>query len=53
MQNRPTDTMPQNESMLVTGCRRALTNGKPKKPMEHIRMLCLARGASGIYNLGR
>lgn len=53
MVNRPTSSMPINESELVNHCRRELTDGKLKKPMDHMRMLCLARGASGIYNLGR
>lgn len=53
MSNRPTSSMPINESELVNDCRRALVNGKLMAPMDHIRMLCLARGASGIYNLGR
>ncbi len=53
MSNRPTSSMPGNESELVNDCRRALTNGKLKNPMDHIRLLCLSRGASGIYNLGR
>jgi len=53
MSNRPISSMPNNESNLVNDCRRALVNGKMKTPMDHIRMLCLSRGASGIYNLGR
>lgn len=53
MSNRPTSSMPANESGLVNDCRRALLNGKTMPPMDHIRMLCLSRGASGIYNLGR
>ncbi|XP_037049819.1 calcyphosin-like protein [Bradysia coprophila] len=53
MSNRPTSSMPTNESELVNDCRRALTDGKLKNPMDRIRLLCLSRGASGIYNLGR
>lgn len=53
MSNRPTTSMPIHESELVNDCRRALVNGKLMTPMDHIRMLCLSRGASGIYNLGR
>jgi len=53
MSNRPLGSMSKNESDLVNDCRRALVNGKIKSPMDHIRMLCLSRGASGIYNLGR
>lgn len=53
MSNRPTTSMPLNESELVNQCRRFLVNGKLQSPMDHIRMLCLARGTSGIYNLGR
>jgi len=53
MSNRPMSSMPHNESDLVNDCRRALVNGRPKTPMDHVRMLCLSRGASGIYNLGR
>lgn len=53
MANRPTSSMTQNESELVNKSRRALVNGKIKKPIEKLRLLCLARGASGIYGLGR
>ncbi len=45
--------MTQNESELVNKSRRALVNGKNKKPIEKLRLLCLARGASGVYGLGR
>lgn len=45
--------MTQNESELVNKSRRALVNGKNKNPIEKLRLLCLARGASGIYGLGR
>ncbi|XP_037050940.1 calcyphosin-like protein isoform X1 [Bradysia coprophila] len=51
--NRPTSSMTQNESDLVNKSRRALANGKNKKPIEKLRLLCLARGATGIYGLGR
>jgi len=53
MKNRPTTSMPLNESELVNGCRRNLVNGESKEPMDYVRMLCLSRGTSGIYNLGR
>lgn len=53
MFNRPTNSMPINESELVSECRRALVDGTTKDPMEHVRLICLSRGASGIYNLGR
>lgn len=53
MSNRPTNSMPLNESELVMECRRGLVDGTVKDPMQHIRMICLARGAAGIYNLGR
>lgn len=53
MASRPTSSMTQNESELVNKSRRALVNGKVKQPIEKLRLLCLARGASGIYGLGR
>ncbi|KAG4069889.1 hypothetical protein HA402_009596 [Bradysia odoriphaga] len=53
MFNRPTNSMPINESELVSECRRALVDGTVKDPMQHVRLICLSRGASGIYNLGR
>jgi len=53
MFHRPTWSMPINESELVQKCRHGLVDGTIKAPMEHIRMICFSRGASGIYNLGR
>ncbi|XP_037032742.1 calcyphosin-like protein [Bradysia coprophila] len=53
MFNRPTNSMPKNESELVSECRRLLVDGTPKDPLEHVRLICLSRGAAGIYNLGR
>lgn len=53
MFNRPTNSMPSNESELVSECRRELVDGKVKDPLVHVRLICFSRGASGIYNLGR
>lgn len=45
--------MSRGESELVNKCQRALDDGTEKDPIEKLRLMCLARGASGIVGLGR
>lgn len=45
--------MSRSESELISKCQRTLDNGTQKEPIEKLRLLCLARGASGIVGLGR
>lgn len=53
MANRPSSSMSRSESELINKCQRALDDGTDKDPIEKLRLLCLARGASGIVGLGR
>lgn len=53
MANRPSSSMSRSESELINKCQRALDDGSDKDPIEKLRLLCLARGASGIVGLGR
>lgn len=53
MANRPSSSMSRSESELINKCQRALDDGTEKDPIEKLRLLCLARGASGIVGLGR
>lgn len=53
MANRPSSSMSRGETELINKCQRALDDGKEKDPIEKLRLLCLARGASGIVGLGR
>nr|ACZ26267.1 putative calcyphosin A [Mayetiola destructor] len=53
MANRPSSSMSRSESELINRCQRALDDGTKKDPIEKLRLLCLARGASGIVGLGR
>lgn len=53
MSQRPTSSISRGESELMNKSRRALDDGKHKNPIEKLRLLCLSRGASGIYGLGR
>lgn len=53
MANRPSSSMSRGESELINKCQRALDDGNEKSPIEKLRLMCLARGASGIVGLGR
>lgn len=53
MANRPSSSMSRGESELVNRCQRALDDGTKKDPIEKLRLLCLARGTSGIVGIGR
>lgn len=53
MVNRPASAMSRNESELINKCQRALDDGTIKDSIEKLRLLCLARGAYGIVELGR
>lgn len=45
--------MSRSESELINKCQRALDDGKEKSAIEKLRLLCLARGATGIIGIGR
>lgn len=45
--------MSRSESELINKCQRALDDGTEKDPIEKLRLICLARGATGIIGLGR
>lgn len=53
MANRPVSSMSRSETELINKCQRALDDGTEKDPIEKLRLLCLARGATGIIGLGR
>lgn len=53
MANRPSSSMSRSETELIGRCQRALDDGTEKDPIEKLRLLCLARGATGIIGLGR
>lgn len=53
MSQRPTSSISRGESVLMNKSRRELDDGKEKSPIDKLRLLCLARGASGIFGLGR
>lgn len=43
----------QGECVLKNHSQRELDDGRNKKPIDKLRLLCLARGTSGIFDLGR
>lgn len=45
--------MTHYESELMAKCTRELEDGIYKDPLEKLRLMCFARGASGISELGR
>lgn len=45
--------MSRDVSQLVNKSQRALDDGTEKDPIENLRLMCFARGASGIVELGR
>lgn len=53
MSQRPTSSVSRGESELMNKSRRALDDGTLRNPVEKLRLLCLARGANGIFGMGR
>jgi len=53
MVHHPLSSMLEEESQLMNKCQRALDDGNAKDPIDKLRLMCLARGASGIVGLGR
>lgn len=53
MPRRPSSAMSRSENELMSKSQRALEDGKEKAPIDRLRLLCLARGATGIIGLGR
>lgn len=53
MAHRPASAISRHEADMMTSARRALVDGNDKGHLENLRLLCLARGATGILGLGR
>ena len=53
MSYRPVSAMSRHEIDLINKSKRALASGELEDSVEKLRLMCLARGASGIMGLGR
>lgn len=53
MVGHPLSSVYRVESELINKCQRELDDGTKKSPIEKLRLLCLARGSSGIIGLSR
>lgn len=53
MATRPVSASSRQEAEMVNKSRRALVNGQPRDHIEKLRLMCLARGATGIMGISR